>query len=160
MLEGKSSLDPELPAPGSLLRAPCLLPLSTAELSSTLKIFSGTVLSSASSLASISVCNFSFLVPAYSPLLPCPSLVLAWICLLSLSWCTWDPCVLWGVLDQLEQGELEKHVPIFLLPALLPLSPGLCSRLLSGSFLLGWWAERGAHGGILPSAQSSHSRWC
>lgn len=40
---------------------------------------------------------------------------------------TW---VLWGVLDQLEQGELEKHVPIFLLPALLPLFTGLCSRLL------------------------------
>lgn len=56
---------------------------------------------------------------------------------------TW---VLWGILDQLEQGELEKHVPIFLLPALLPLSPGLCSRSLSGSFLLGLVGRTGSLG--------------
>lgn len=83
---------PQAPCdPGSLLQAPCLFPLRGAELSFTLKIFSGIVLSSASSLASISVCSFSFLVPVCSPLLLCPRPVPAWICLLSLSWCTWDP---------------------------------------------------------------------
>lgn len=148
-------------------RAPWILSslpeaLRAAELSFTLKIFSGIVLSSASFLISISICSFSFLVLACSPLLPCPSPVLAWVCLLSLSWCTWDPTpgfygvfrISWSRESWKSMSPFSHPLPCFSAPQ------GFAPDHSLSPFWGDWWAELGAQGGILPSLAGSCSRWC